>query len=95
MPKVMHCAVFNSNGDLFAGGSNGNIYIWRRDCNVVDNVIEGAHSSLIHSICIAENGDLLTGGGKDQSLVTWEMDAVLKEKGMSVRMHIRPFQMVF
>ncbi|CAH8431696.1 unnamed protein product [Schistosoma intercalatum] len=78
-PKFILCLTFAENGDLLTGDSAGNIIAWKRGTNTVNQICQGVHEGGIFSLCLTNNGHLISGGGKDRRLVFF--DAALNPTG--------------
>ncbi|XP_057298557.1 echinoderm microtubule-associated protein-like 1 isoform X1 [Hydractinia symbiolongicarpus] len=77
--KNILCAVFNKNGDLITGHSNGGLYVWRR--NKIDHAIHNAHNGPITAMCFTKHGYLLTGSSREDVVLVWDeqMKCIFKE----------------
>ncbi|XP_026466422.1 echinoderm microtubule-associated protein-like 2 [Ctenocephalides felis] len=73
-PKYVTSVAFNQAGDVITGDSNGNIIVWGRGTNTISHMIRKVHEGSIFSICALKDGGLVTGGGKDGRLVTFDDD---------------------
>ncbi|XP_055082239.1 echinoderm microtubule-associated protein-like 2 isoform X3 [Periophthalmus magnuspinnatus] len=73
-PKYILCVAFAENGDTITGDSSGNIYIWAKGGNRINQVVSGAHEGGIFSLCVLKDGTLVSGGGKDRKVVLWDHD---------------------
>ena len=71
-PKYVTCLAFASNGDLLTGDSHGNVFVWRRGYNAVTKSLKKIHSGPVFAICVLRDGSLVTGGGKDGTLVHFD-----------------------
>ncbi|TNN15694.1 Echinoderm microtubule-associated protein-like 1 isoform 1 [Schistosoma japonicum] len=78
-PKFILCLTFAENGDLLTGDSAGNVIAWKRGTNTVNQICQGVHEGGIFSLCLTNNGHLISGGGKDRRLVFF--DAALNPTG--------------
>ncbi|CAH8432702.1 unnamed protein product [Schistosoma turkestanicum] len=78
-PKFILCLTFAENGDLLTGDSAGNIIAWKRGTNTVNQICQGVHDGGIFSLCLTNNGHLISGGAKDRRLVFF--DAALNPTG--------------
>nr|CAH8834009.1 unnamed protein product [Trichobilharzia regenti] len=78
-PKFILCLTFAENGDLLTGDSAGNIIAWKRGTNTISQICQGVHEGGIFSLCLTNNGHLISGGGKDRRLVYF--DAALNPTG--------------
>lgn len=82
--KNILCAVFNKNGDLITGHSNGGFYVWRR--NKIDHAIHNAHNGPITAMCFTKHGYLLTGSSREDVVLVWDeqMKCIFKEDKVSI-----------
>ncbi|XP_078263374.1 echinoderm microtubule-associated protein-like 1 [Rhinoraja longicauda] len=71
-PKFVLCSTFAENGDSITGDSSGNILIWGKGTNRISYAISGAHEGGIFALCMLRDGTLVTGGGKDRKLISWD-----------------------
>ncbi|XP_032883673.1 echinoderm microtubule-associated protein-like 1, partial [Amblyraja radiata] len=71
-PKFVLCSTFAENGDSITGDSSGNILIWGKGTSRISYAIAGAHEGGIFAVCMLRNGTLVTGGGKDRKLISWD-----------------------
>ncbi|XP_058844082.1 echinoderm microtubule-associated protein-like 1 isoform X2 [Acipenser ruthenus] len=71
-PKFVLCVTFSENGDTITGDSSGNILVWGKGTNRISCAIQGAHEGGIFALCMLRNGTLVSGGGKDRKLVSWD-----------------------
>ncbi|XP_069772553.1 echinoderm microtubule-associated protein-like 1 isoform X5 [Narcine bancroftii] len=71
-PKFVLCATFAENGDSITGDSSGNILVWGKGTNRISYAIQGAHEGGIFALCILRDGTLVSGGGKDRKLISWD-----------------------
>ncbi|XP_018619701.1 echinoderm microtubule-associated protein-like 1 isoform X2 [Scleropages formosus] len=71
-PKFVLCVTFSENGDTITGDSSGNILVWGKGTNRISYAIQGAHEGGIFALCMLRNGTLVSGGGKDRKLVSWD-----------------------
>ncbi|XP_025030601.1 echinoderm microtubule-associated protein-like 3 isoform X1 [Python bivittatus] len=91
-PKFIQCFVFDTNGDVLTGDSEGNILTWARVAADIRTLGKGAketyqiskqthaHEGSIFCLCLCRDGSVLSGGGKDRRLVQWSpLLAVLQE----------------
>ncbi|XP_061300328.1 echinoderm microtubule-associated protein-like 3 isoform X2 [Pezoporus flaviventris] len=82
-PKFIQCFIFNADGDVLTGDSEGNILTWTRvtgdGCTPGKGVKETyqigqqtrAHEGSIFTLCHRRDGTVLSGGGKDRRVVCW------------------------
>ncbi|XP_058015918.1 echinoderm microtubule-associated protein-like 3 isoform X4 [Ahaetulla prasina] len=82
-PKFIQCFVFDTNGDVLTGDSEGNILTWARAAADIRTLGKGAketyqiskqthaHEGSIFCLCLCRDGSVLSGGGKDRRLVRW------------------------
>ncbi|KAL4613089.1 echinoderm microtubule-associated protein-like 1 isoform X4, partial [Arapaima gigas] len=70
-PKFVLCVTFSENGDTITGDSSGNILVWGKGTNRISYAIQGAHEGGIFALCMLRNGTLVSGGGKDRRLISW------------------------
>ncbi|XP_033927559.1 echinoderm microtubule-associated protein-like 3 isoform X4 [Melopsittacus undulatus] len=82
-PKFIQCFIFNTDGDVLTGDSEGNILTWTRvtgdGCTPGKGVKETyqigqqtrAHEGSIFTLCRRRDGTVLSGGGKDRRVVCW------------------------
>ncbi|XP_061200432.1 echinoderm microtubule-associated protein-like 3 [Neopsephotus bourkii] len=82
-PKFIQCFIFNADGDVLTGDSEGNILTWTRvtgdGCTPGKGVKETyqigqqtrAHEGSIFTLCRRRDGTVLSGGGKDRRVVCW------------------------
>ncbi|XP_015194736.1 echinoderm microtubule-associated protein-like 1 isoform X2 [Lepisosteus oculatus] len=71
-PKFVLCVTFSENGDTITGDSSGNILVWGKGTNRITYAIQGAHEGGIFALCMLRNGTLVSGGGKDRKLISWD-----------------------
>ncbi|XP_048830553.1 echinoderm microtubule-associated protein-like 1 isoform X5 [Brienomyrus brachyistius] len=71
-PKFVLCVTFSENGDTLTGDSSGNILVWGKGTNRISYAIQGAHEGGIFALCMLRNGTLVSGGGKDRKLISWD-----------------------
>ncbi|RUS86563.1 hypothetical protein EGW08_005702 [Elysia chlorotica] len=71
-PKYVLSLAFSDNGDVLTGDSNGNIFVWGKGGNRIVNAMIGAHEGGVFSLCMMEDGMLLSGGGKDRRIIQWD-----------------------
>ncbi|XP_072031419.1 77 kDa echinoderm microtubule-associated protein-like isoform X3 [Amphiura filiformis] len=71
-PKFVLCIGFATNGDVISGDSNGNIYVWGKGGNKVTYAVTGAHEGPIFSLSVLSDGSMLSGGGKDRKVISWD-----------------------
>ncbi|XP_042202128.1 echinoderm microtubule-associated protein-like 2 isoform X2 [Callorhinchus milii] len=71
-PKYVLSVTFSQNGDVISGDSSGNLIIWGKGTNRIRSVVAGAHEGGIFSVCMRNDGTLLSGGGKDRKLILWD-----------------------
>ncbi|NWS97745.1 EMAL1 protein, partial [Mionectes macconnelli] len=70
-PKFVLCVTFSENGDTITGDSSGNILIWGKGTNRISHAVQGAHEGGIFALCMLRDGTLVSGGGKDRKLISW------------------------
>ncbi|KAG8514417.1 Echinoderm microtubule-associated protein-like 1, partial [Galemys pyrenaicus] len=70
-PKFVLCVTFSENGDTITGDSSGNILVWGKGTNRINYAIQGAHEGGIFALCMLRDGTLVSGGGKDRKLISW------------------------
>ncbi|XP_054988385.1 echinoderm microtubule-associated protein-like 1 isoform X2 [Sorex araneus] len=70
-PKFVLCVTFSENGDTITGDSSGNILVWGKGTNRISCAIQGAHEGGIFALCMLRDGTLVSGGGKDRKLISW------------------------
>ncbi|XP_053133647.1 echinoderm microtubule-associated protein-like 3 isoform X2 [Hemicordylus capensis] len=82
-PKFIQCFVFDTNGDVLTGDSEGNILTWARVAADIRTLGKGAketyqiskqtraHEGSIFSLCLCRDRSVLSGGGKDRRLARW------------------------
>ncbi|NXO18175.1 EMAL1 protein, partial [Oriolus oriolus] len=70
-PKFVLCVTFSENGDTITGDSSGNILVWGKGTNRISHVVQGAHEGGIFALCMLRDGTLISGGGKDRKLISW------------------------
>lgn len=61
------CVCFDTEGNAYTGGVNGQVYIWGDDNNLIKSV--KGHSSEITAII--HEGDKLITGGKDGKVIVY------------------------
>lgn len=71
-PKYVLSLAFSDAGDVLTGDSNGNIFVWGKGSNRIVKAMLGAHDGGIFSLCMMEDGTLLSGGGKDRKILQWD-----------------------
>ncbi|KAJ8399479.1 hypothetical protein AAFF_G00411910 [Aldrovandia affinis] len=71
-PKFVLCVTFSENGDTITGDSSGNILVWGKGTNRISYAIQGAHEGGIFALCMLRCGTLVSGGGKDRKLISWD-----------------------
>lgn len=71
-PKVMICFAFSDNGDVVTGDSSGHIYVWGKGTNKISHAILNAHVGGVFSLCVTNDGYMLSGGGKDRRICQWD-----------------------
>ncbi|KAG2469234.1 EMAL4 protein, partial [Polypterus senegalus] len=88
-PKFIQCFVFNENGDVLTGDSEGNILTWGKTAADTKTLGKGAketyqivrqtkaHEGSIFTLCLLKSGALLSGGGKDRKIMWWSKDLTL------------------
>lgn len=69
--KVIICFTFSDSGDVVTGDSNGNIYVWGKGTNKISQAIPGAHKGGVFSLCVTNDGSILS-GGKDRKICQWD-----------------------
>ncbi|XP_069493922.1 echinoderm microtubule-associated protein-like 1 isoform X4 [Ambystoma mexicanum] len=70
-PKFVLCVTFSENGDTITGDSSGNLLVWGKGTNRIRYAIQGAHDGGIFALCMLRDGTLVSGGGKDRQLISW------------------------
>ncbi|NXC06605.1 EMAL1 protein, partial [Orthonyx spaldingii] len=70
-PKFVLCVTFSENGDTITGDSSGNILVWGKGTNRISHAVQGAHEGGIFALCMLRDGTLISGGGKDRKLISW------------------------
>ncbi|NXS92221.1 EMAL1 protein, partial [Jacana jacana] len=70
-PKFVLCVTFSGNGDTITGDSSGNILVWGKGTNRISHAVQGAHEGGIFALCMLRDGTLVSGGGKDRKLISW------------------------
>ncbi|KAH0620370.1 hypothetical protein JD844_020724 [Phrynosoma platyrhinos] len=70
-PKFVLCVTFSENGDAITGDSSGNILVWGKGTNRISSAVQGAHEGGIFALCMLRDGTLVSGGGKDRKLISW------------------------
>ncbi|KAM6203119.1 echinoderm microtubule-associated protein-like 1 isoform 3-T3 [Rhynchocyon petersi] len=70
-PKFVLCVTFSENGDTITGDSSGNILVWGKGTNRISHAVPGAHEGGIFALCMLRDGTLVSGGGKDRKLISW------------------------
>ncbi|OWK09152.1 hypothetical protein Celaphus_00015534, partial [Cervus elaphus hippelaphus] len=71
-PKFVLCVTFSENGDTITGDSSGNILVWGKGTNRISYAVPGAHEGGIFALCMLRDGTLVSGGGKDRKLISWD-----------------------
>ncbi|XP_035284889.1 echinoderm microtubule-associated protein-like 1 isoform X2 [Anguilla anguilla] len=71
-PKFVLCVTFSENGDSITGDSSGNILVWGKGTNRISHAIQGAHEGGIFALCMLRCGTLVSGGGKDRKVISWD-----------------------
>ncbi|XP_062915966.1 echinoderm microtubule-associated protein-like 2 isoform X3 [Mobula hypostoma] len=71
-PKYVLCLAFSENGDVITGDSSGNLVIWGKGTNRISTAVQGAHEGGIFSLCVLNDGTLVSGGGKDRKVILWD-----------------------
>ncbi|KAG7465613.1 hypothetical protein MATL_G00155400 [Megalops atlanticus] len=71
-PKFVLCVTFSENGDTITGDSSGNILVWGKGTNRISHAVPGAHEGGIFALCMLRCGTLVSGGGKDRKLISWD-----------------------
>ncbi|XP_066883876.1 echinoderm microtubule-associated protein-like 1 isoform X3 [Kogia breviceps] len=71
-PKFVLCVTFSENGDTITGDSSGNILVWGKGTNRISCAVQGAHEGGIFALCMLRDGTLVSGGGKDRKLISWD-----------------------
>ncbi|TFJ97589.1 protein phosphatase 1 regulatory subunit 3F [Platysternon megacephalum] len=91
-PKFIQCFLFDANGDVLTGDSEGNILTWVRTAADIRTLGKGAketyqigrqsraHEGSIFSLCLRRDGSVLSGGGKDRRLVHWSPSLTLLQE---------------
>ncbi|XP_061461652.1 echinoderm microtubule-associated protein-like 3 isoform X2 [Rhineura floridana] len=91
-PKFIHCFVFDTNGNVLTGDSEGNIITWARVPADIRTLGKGAketyqiskqtraHEGSIFSLCLCRDDSVLSGGGKDRRLVQWSRSLSLLQE---------------
>ncbi|KAG5857157.1 hypothetical protein ANANG_G00016140 [Anguilla anguilla] len=54
------------------GDSSGNILVWGKGTNRISHAIQGAHEGGIFALCMLRCGTLVSGGGKDRKVISWD-----------------------
>ncbi|XP_043929530.1 echinoderm microtubule-associated protein-like 1 [Protopterus annectens] len=70
-PKFVLCVTFSENGDTITGDSSGNILVWGKGTSRITYAVQAAHEGGIFALCILRDGTLVSGGGKDRKLISW------------------------
>ncbi|XP_075782703.1 echinoderm microtubule-associated protein-like 1 isoform X7 [Pelodiscus sinensis] len=70
-PKFVLCVTFSENGDTITGDSSGNILVWGKGTNRISYALQGAHEGGIFALCMLRDGTLVSGGGKDRKIISW------------------------
>ncbi|KAM9653607.1 echinoderm microtubule-associated protein-like 1 isoform 5-T5 [Morphnus guianensis] len=70
-PKFVLCVTFSENGDTITGDSSGSILVWGKGTNRISHAVQGAHEGGIFALCMLRDGTLVSGGGKDRKLISW------------------------
>uniref|UniRef100_A0A8C8S2F6 EMAP like 1 n=1 Tax=Pelusios castaneus TaxID=367368 RepID=A0A8C8S2F6_9SAUR len=72
-PKFVLCVTFSENGDTITGDSSGNILVWGKGKTrqKISYALQGAHEGGIFALCMLRDGTLVSGGGKDRKLISW------------------------
>ncbi|KAM7535160.1 hypothetical protein Aperf_G00000089460 [Anoplocephala perfoliata] len=83
-PKFVLSMVFDENGDLITGDSNGNIFLWARGTNKISQAVLGVHVGGIFALTFSKDGHLLSGGGRDCRIV--QLDTQLDPTGVAVEL---------
>ncbi|XP_048378370.1 echinoderm microtubule-associated protein-like 2 isoform X2 [Stegostoma tigrinum] len=71
-PKYLLCLAFSENGDVITGDSSGNLIVWGKGTNRISSAVQGAHEGGIFSLCVLNDGTLVSGGGKDRKVILWD-----------------------
>ncbi|XP_072895801.1 echinoderm microtubule-associated protein-like 1 isoform X11 [Hemitrygon akajei] len=71
-PKFVLCVTFAENGDAITGDSSGNVLVWGKGTNRISYAVQGAHEGGIFALCMLRDGTLVSGGGKDRKLISWD-----------------------
>ncbi|XP_055519541.1 echinoderm microtubule-associated protein-like 1 [Leucoraja erinacea] len=71
-PKYVLCLAFSENGDVITGDSSGNLVIWGKGTNRISSAVQGAHDGGVFSLCVLNDGTLVSGGGKDRKVILWD-----------------------
>nr|XP_033809957.1 echinoderm microtubule-associated protein-like 3 isoform X2 [Geotrypetes seraphini] len=91
-PKFIQCFVFNANGDVLTGDSEGNILTWGKTAADIRTLGKGAketfqivkqlkaHEGNIFSLCLLRCGSVLSGGGKDRRIIQWSPSLVVEKE---------------
>lgn len=56
--------------------------------NKIGGAITGAHEGVIFSVTVLENGSLMSGGGKDRLIKTWDLKEKTETSSMEVSHNI-------
>ncbi|KAL5009043.1 hypothetical protein ScPMuIL_014624 [Solemya velum] len=78
-PKFVLCLTFTESGEILTGDSNGNIYLWEKGNNRIQQAVTGTHEGGVFSLCLTKDGHILSGGGKDRKII--EYDESLQRTG--------------
>ncbi|XP_071946002.1 echinoderm microtubule-associated protein-like 2 isoform X2 [Antedon mediterranea] len=75
-PKYITCLAFSQVGEVIVGDATGTITIWGKDSETevfcIRHKIQHAHERSVYSLCMLEDGTLLSGGGLDRRLLAWD-----------------------
>ncbi|XP_014664768.1 PREDICTED: echinoderm microtubule-associated protein-like 2 [Priapulus caudatus] len=93
-PKYILCLTFDDNGNCLTGDSNGNIISWARDTHKIGKVVTKAHDGGIFSLCMCKDGAMVSGGGKDRTLVCWEVEYFNKLKSHEIPEVLGPIRTI-
>ncbi|NXN96341.1 EMAL3 protein, partial [Rhinopomastus cyanomelas] len=85
-PKFIQCFIFDADGAVLTGDSEGNILTWSRTPGKAGKEtyqIEQqtrAHEGSIFALCRRRDGSVLSGGGKDRRLLSWSPGLALQHE---------------
>ena len=68
-PAAVNCAAFAKSGEILTGDTDGNVMIWG-GVKVV-RVLKGAHEGSVASICVMDDGSIVSGGLSDGAFVVF------------------------